>query len=570
MMRAMASPGSVQRTAARARRWASIVLCLCAFGAVAREAWAAPGSVAELFATRGLDQLNARHFADAQRLFEHAVERDPQLAAYEREHKLAPSDAMGLGGIGHSCLNLATRKFQTPSARRALLLRARDAFERALSFNPEHQPSLDGLEYVARALEQQAAPALALELPIAALLLLLCGVLLRSLWLPEQRAQLRSGLRESLLAVLPPFLITRALVLGAFWLAPSLLHEADSHPHAVLAITGSPVLEGVAARWDANLYAGVALGGYRAQPPAPNQWGSLGQLPLLPVVYRFAMYVFRDAGVAALVLAQLALLLSSFVLFGVLRERDDGLARRALWVTMLLPGSLFGSVLYAESLALLWSLVAYACQRRGQTLGCALAGMLAGLTRINALALIPLLALSASRSGRVSARALIAALGPLAGLFAFMLYTHFAFGDAFAYMHELRAHRFAGQSWAVALGDAHTLFAFLGGGPGAPSLGRPLVPVLALGVVCVVAYAVAALQLLPRQRAEASYVLCGMLLALGSNLAAQPRYLWLLFPAASVFAGWASTPLRRALFGVLLAVVLFAEAVAFQRWYYVT
>src|SRR5262249_54488599 len=161
--------------------------------------------------------------------------------------------------------------------------------------------------------------------------------------------------------------------------------------------------------------------------------------------------------------------------------------RRVVWVMFLLPGSLFASVLYAESLALLWLLLAYAELRRGHAASSLLAGFLAGLTRINALAAVPMLALSAWRARGTSKLGLLAALGPVLGLAAFMAYTQHEFGDAFAYMRELRTHRFAGQGWAVAIADARALFDHLLALPDAPYVLGPT-PLLIVALLCVLLF----------------------------------------------------------------------------------
>jgi hypothetical protein len=65
------------------------------------------------------------------------------------------------------------------------------------------------------------------------------------------------------------------------------------------------------------------------------------------------------------------------------------------------------------------------------------------------------------------------------------------------------------------------------------------------------------------------FVASGILLAINSSLAAQPRYLWLLFAAAPVLARVCDRPVLRWAAPVAALGTLAAAAVGYARWYFV-
>jgi hypothetical protein len=226
-------------------------------------------------------------------------------------------------------------------------------------------------------------------------------------------------------------------------------------------------------------------------------------------------------------------------------------------------------VLYGESLALLGMAGAALYLGRGSPATAGAWGVFAGLARINALAMVPWLLFDGIRApdGR-SLRSLLARVSPAIGLGLFMVYLQIEFGDALAYFHELRERRFAGLPPLVGVDEAGGLLAHLSGLDPGPLRGGSL-PVLLWGFVCLLIY-FAALAALVRARAfgPALFVASGVVLALGSSLAASPRYLWLLFPAAVPIARAADRPVLRWALPLLSLAGLAAAAMAYARWYY--
>jgi hypothetical protein len=288
---------------------------------------------------------------------------------------------------------------------------------------------------------------------------------------------------------------------------------------------------------------------------------------------RWLAFALDDALIAALILPNAALLLASLLLFDLFRAQyGRRLAIGGVCAMLVHPASLHGSVLYAESLALLGLAGLARNQQRGAPGEAALWGVLAGLSRINALAIIPYMLLQFWQGGGVRARSwasLVACVSPLLGLGLFMLYLEIEFGDGFAYFKEVRLHRFGDGPFLMALSEAwHVIGHLITLAPGHVR-GGPL-PTLLLALACLGIYAGALASLLrARALGPALFVAAGMLLALTSNLSGAPRYLWPLFPVALWLAAECDRNVVRWFAPLASLAVLLAAAVAYARWYFV-
>lgn len=534
----------------------------------------------------GRDAIERKRFDEAARRFERSVvlaparldaqlglaealfwlgQHERALLSFERLTIHAPGLPAPLSGLGHACLGLADRAWARPRTREALLDRATSAFQLALALEPDDASARDGQRHLARARRLTGQSLRPLEWATALLVFLLCASAAI-----EVRRRGPPRLRDYVWP-LALFASTRLVVLVAFAVAPSLVAEAPSHPHPVLRDTTRPVLDSVAGRWDANLYADVALGGYGIRgDETPEHWGTAGQFPLLPVLFRALAYALDDAHWAALLVPNAALLLACCLLFSLLREQHgERLAVGAVTALLVHPASLHGSVLYAESLALLglvgitWSL------QRGALASATLWGVFAGLSRLNTLAIVPWLLFELwQKPEQRSLRSLVARLSPALGVLLFMAYLQLELGDAFAYVRELRENRYAGAV-LVGIREIDDLLVHVA------TFGRtPLpvgsLPLLAFALSCFVLTALAAAALL-RERAfgAALFVGSGLVLASMSNLASHPRYLWLLFPVVVWIARVCDRPGLRVLLPLASSCGLFVAAVAFARWYFV-
>ncbi len=167
------------------------------------------------------------------------------------------------------------------------------------------------------------------------------------------------------------------------------------------------------AKFDSGWYLSIIEWGYGPPPPEgkPSSHAFFPLYPLTAKVFRdtFAMDGFH----AGLVVSYLCLFLAASIF---LREAAERLGEpggwRALAFLLLFPTAFFLASVYAESMELLFALLAFRDARRGPTARAALWGCLMGLTRAFALAASPALFLAAleARGPRGERRWLRAAL----------------------------------------------------------------------------------------------------------------------------------------------------------------
>lgn len=145
-------------------------------------------------------------------------------------------------------------------------------------------------------------------------------------------------------------------------------------------------------RWDAPHYLFLAEHGYQS---AGEQRWFLAFLPLFPWLVRLLAPLCGTYLAAALVLATLSSVVLA-VLFRRLVALDaEGLAETAVWYLFIFPTAYFLHIGYTEGLFLALTVGAFLAARRGRWWLAGLLGALAGLTRLNAVVLVPALAMEA-------------------------------------------------------------------------------------------------------------------------------------------------------------------------------
>ena len=206
------------------------------------------------------------------------------------------------------------------------------------------------------------------------------------------------GLVESLAASWLPWLVARALILGALELARYL----GSHIHPAPAVLVR-IREGLLG-WDAGYYRDIAMHGYGGLPRS-----ALRFFPLLPVVTRGLHAVTGLSYGACLIgLVNLFALVAAVLLHRlvVAETGQADLARRAVWILALAPSAFVLVMGYSEALLLALVLAAFLALRSGHWWWAAVAGYLAGLSRpIGVVLVLPSLVEAVRRDGPGRSRA---------------------------------------------------------------------------------------------------------------------------------------------------------------------
>lgn len=319
--------------------------------------------------------------------------------------------------------------------------------------------------------------------------------------------QWRRGLaaRPDLANALAAFWLTRLPVLAIGFVAV----VTFGPPAIAPAASPRTALSGLAARWDAQWYAGIAAGGYQWQRRFDRQQ-NLAFFPAFPLAMRAAGYAtgaFRaglpdERRLARLTWCGVGLALLAFLLacrrFSALAREILGEARAPAAVLLLAayPFALFYSAAYTEALFLLAALGAWSAFRRDRLWTSAAWGLLAGLTRPNGCFLsIPLglLALgwrdagaSADSPAPSAARTLArlgAAAAPGVGMLIYTAYLHQLTGVWFAWS---RVHGAWGRTFGTG-GLSSPVELFGPGGLAGAIAAHPYAAINAVGLIAVIA-----------------------------------------------------------------------------------
>ncbi|MBO3462166.1 MAG: hypothetical protein KME33_21900 [Aetokthonos hydrillicola CCALA 1050] len=163
--------------------------------------------------------------------------------------------------------------------------------------------------------------------------------------------------------------------------------------------------------------------------------------PLLPLLTRALMNLGLPFEVAGTLVNNLAFLGAAIVLYAWMSDRHGvGVARWTTSVLLWSPLSLFGTVIYAEGLYLLFSTAALRAFDKKQYTLTALWGALATSSRPTGIALIPALFLVTAIERR-GIKAYIASIAAGSGLFLFSLYCQIKLGDPLAFLDQQKAWR---------------------------------------------------------------------------------------------------------------------------------
>ena len=368
------------------------------------------------------------------------------------------------------------------------------------------------------------------------------------------------------------FAITRLGIAAVAYFSTPILADSNVPPYH--ARPDNILLDVFGSRWDTGFYLSIAEEGYRYEGvPLP----SVAFFPLLPMTIRALMTLTGDALWAGILAANLALLAAVMLLYKLAEVQwGEDIADRAVWYLLIYPASFFGSAIYTESLFLLLSIATFYLARRGRWWEAGLTGLLASLTRLVGLILVPVVLLEwwqqrkkgAGTETRPSWQGLAAAVLMPVGTLVYMLYLQWSVGDPLAFMR-------ASQAWArqpkspLAMISEMVVTPSQGWGAALGTGALPLDNWLDLFFVMFF-LAIGVILLLRRQWSEGAYVLLGALIPFSSGLLmSQRRYMWVLFPAFILLALWGENKWvdRVVTVASLMGLALFTAL--FANWYWV-
>jgi hypothetical protein len=326
------------------------------------------------------------------------------------------------------------------------------------------------------------------------------------------------------------------------------------------------------AKFDSGWYLSIMDWGY-GPPPPPGKPSSHAFFPLYPVTAKVLHDTFAMDGFhAGLIVSYLCLFLAASLFWreGVGRLGEDG-AWRSTGFLLLFPTAFFFAAVYAESMLLLFALLAFRDARRGLTLRAALWGALLGVTRAFALTAGPALFLAALESpghsgGRRFLRAAFLGAVPIACVFLWIYGMGWVKHEPGLYFRSLAGwHRGSNPIQGVA--DFFRVFADhvrLG------DLKRDFS--LALDYSCVLLFAaIAVYQLFRRHFSDAAWTACAIGLPVTTGLPGGiPRFLAVVYPAAFALAeATRNAPRARIAVWTVYGALLLTCAARFVNWQWV-
>lgn len=326
------------------------------------------------------------------------------------------------------------------------------------------------------------------------------------------------------------------------------------------------------AKFDSGWYLAIIEWGY-GKPPPDGSPSNHAFFPLYPTTAKVLHDTFAMDGFhAGLVVTYVCLFLAMSLFYreGV-RRLGDGDARAAVAFLLLFPTAFFLAAVYAESMFLLFALLAFRDARDGPAGKAALWGFLLGLTRASALAVAPALFLAAlekrSPDGRRRwGRALLAAGVPVATVFLWILGIGWIFGEPGLFFRSMQGwHRASSSLAGVGAWILSMKVRFV-------DMEWKREPGFVLDYGLTLVFAVLAVYQISKKRwADAAWTSTAIALPMTTGLSGgMPRFLLAVYPAFFALAdGSRGRPRLRAAGWIVSGILLLVAAAAFVNWHWV-
>jgi len=326
------------------------------------------------------------------------------------------------------------------------------------------------------------------------------------------------------------------------------------------------------AKFDSGWYLAIIEWGY-GKPPPDGKPSNHAFFPLYPTTAKVLHDTFAMDGFhAGLVVGYVCLFLAMSLFYreGVRRLGEED-ARTSVLFFLLFPTAFFLAAVYAESMFLLFALLAFRDARDGPPGKAALWGVLLGLTRASALAVAPALFLAALERRAPDGRrrwvpAFLAAGIPVATVFAWIFGIGWVFGEPGLFFRSMEGwHRATSsvsgiEAWFVSMGLRFKHMSWRSD------------PSLALDYgAALVFFALAIFQLVRKRWSDAAWTGAAIVLPMTTGLSGgMPRFLMVVYPAYYALAeGSRGRPRLRLAWWIVSGLLLLGAAARFVNWHWV-
>lgn len=326
------------------------------------------------------------------------------------------------------------------------------------------------------------------------------------------------------------------------------------------------------AKFDSGWYLAIIERGYE-KPPPDGKPSSHAFFPLYPMATKVLRDTFAIDGFhAGLLVTYLCLFLAMSLFF---REGAARLGEREAWSAvaflLLFPTAFFLAAVYAESMFLLFALLAFRDARRGPIGKALLWGFLLGLTRASALAAAPALFLAALERRAMDGRrrwgtALTVGLIPVVTVFLWIFGIGWLFGEPGLFFRSMEGwHRGTSSVSGVGAWLLSMKVRFV-------DMDWKRDPTFALdyGLTIVFVF-IGIYQLVRKNWADAAWTGAAISLPTTTGLSGgMPRFFMVVYPVYFALAeGSRGRPRLRLLWWIGSGVLLLAAAARFVNWHWV-
>ena len=291
------------------------------------------------------------------------------------------------------------------------------------------------------------------------------------------------------------------------------------------------------AKWDGSHYVYLAQNGYTNQGDAAN---FIVFFPLYPFLIRLITFDFAYVNLSGLIISNTSSLIAVIYLFKLAKlDYNDNIAVRAVLFFSVFPTAYFLSAVFTESLFLTTVIASLYYARNGKWVFAGILGLLASLTRIAGLLLLPTLIMEYFNQKKWRIKATDPKIAwtclPAIGFLIYLLINYQVTGNPFTFIEIQRTH------WFETLNPIDGLLGAAGWSingtyPDSLTIGYAQLIFAALGLTMVIAGFIAAYKHKLRL-SYALYILLIWMLAVSTSFwISIPRYMLSMFPMFMLLA----------------------------------
>jgi Gpi18-like mannosyltransferase len=292
-------------------------------------------------------------------------------------------------------------------------------------------------------------------------------------------------------------------------------------------------------RWDAPHYVDLAKNWYNTNPSA-DAYNFIVFFPLYPILIRANTFNFDYANLSALIVSNVCSIVAFLYLYKLTKlEFSDSVAQKTVIFLSIFPTAYFLTAPYTEGLFFATVIASFYYARLGKWFFAGVLSMLAALSRLGGLFMVPVLLLEylhqkGWKLRQVDARIFWASIG-IAGFLIYLGINYQVTGNAFMFMEIEKTHWYNTLNPVEGLNQA-IYWIFNRSFPESFTIGLSPIIFAVFGLLATVGAAVAAVGKTRFRPSYVLYMLLTWMLAVSTSWwVSVPRYVMAMFPMFILF-----------------------------------